>query len=142
MNRSQAEYLRASFRSIQPCGAALIARVFRNLADSHPGVRALFPDDTSDLNQRLFDTLGQVVRNVHKFNKLQEPLSELGLKAARAGANLGHYRIIKHEMLDAIEQISGDDWNDDLAWAWSETLDAVTGVMLAGGQESPAQIAA
>ncbi|MBX3409205.1 MAG: hypothetical protein KF859_04900 [Phycisphaeraceae bacterium] len=132
MNRAQAEYLRASFRSIKPCGAALIARVFRSLADHHPGVRAMFPDDTGELNQKLFDTLGQVVRHVHSFQKLQEPLAELGEQAARAGANIGHYRIIKHELLDAIELISGEEWNDDLAWAWSEMLDAVTGVMMAG----------
>ena len=132
MNRRQADQLAASLRWFEPCGPALIAKVFRNLSDNHPNVRALFPEETDHLNKRFFDTLRQIVLNIHRFHALQDPLAELGRKADREGANPGHYRIIRAELLSVMAELAGEDWTAGIGSLWRETLDATTGAMLAG----------
>jgi hemoglobin-like flavoprotein len=135
MNRRQADQLVASFRWFEPCGAALVAKVFRNLQDYHPNVRALFPEETEHLNGRFFRTLAQVVLNIHRFHALQQPLAELGRDAEREGANIGHYRIIRGELLSVMAELAADDWTEQIEALWRETLDAMTGAMLSGTGE-------
>jgi hemoglobin-like flavoprotein len=110
----------------------MIAMVFRSLGDRHPGVRALFPDDTSTLNKRLFETLRQVVKALPRFHSLEEPLMELGARAARAGANPAHYRILRDELLATMAALAREDWSRELASDWTLLLDAVSGAMLRG----------
>lgn len=110
----------------------MVATVLRNLSDHHPGVRAMFPEDTAHLHRRFFDTLSQVVKYVDRFHKIQEPLYELGKLAAAHGANSGHYRIIKAELLRVMADLAGDDWTPGLSGHWAEALDAMIGAMLAG----------
>jgi hemoglobin-like flavoprotein len=132
MNRIQAHRVRTSLKWFRPCGPALIARVLRNLGYKHPGVRALFPEDSAQLNKQLFDTLTQVVRSLPHFQRLEEPLMALGVKAAAAGANPAHYRIVRNELLSTMAELADVDWSEELAKDWALVLDAVAGVMLRG----------
>jgi hemoglobin-like flavoprotein len=120
----------------------MIARVFRALGDSHPGLRALFPDDTARLNKRLFRTLEQIVKALPRFHSLEEPLMELGAKAADGGANPAHYGIVRDELLDTMAKLAGDGWTEDLANDWKFVLDAVSGAMLRGALGGSAAAAA
>ncbi len=132
MLRKNIERLRASYKWFAPCGPALIATVLRNLGDYHPGVRALFPEDTSHLHRRFFETLGQVVKSIHRFHSLEAPLADLGRRAAAEGANPGTYRIVRDELLTVMAELAGDDWTQALAEDWEQLLDAMIGAMLAG----------
>lgn len=111
----------------------MIARVMRNLADNHPGIRAMFPEETAQLNGKLFSTLGQIVANINRFEKLEGPLGELGKQCAIEGVNVGHYRIVSDELLSVMAELARDDWNTQLERDWEALLSAVTGAMLAGG---------
>ena len=132
MNRIQVHRVRSSFEWFQPCGPALIARVFRQLGDDHPGVRALFPEDTAKLNRRFFETLRQVVKALPRFHSLEEPLMSLGARAAGAGASPAHYGIIRDVLLATMAELAGDEWSQELATDWGMLLDAVSGAMLRG----------
>ncbi len=135
MNHHEAEHLRASFRWFAPCGPAMIAKVTRNLSDSHPGVRALFPEETDSLNVKAFRTLGQIVENAEKFHRLEEPLGALGRRCAQEGANPAHYAIVRDELITVMAELAGDDWSESLEHCWRMLLDAATGAMLAGAAE-------
>jgi len=132
MNRRQLQNLRDSFDWFAPCGPALIAKVMRNLTDNHPGVRAMFPEEAGPLNERIFATLGQVVRNIERFHKLEGPLGQIGTRCACEGANAAHYRIMREELISVMAELSGADWTDELARDWRDVLEAVSGAMMAG----------
>jgi len=132
MNHREVERVKASFGWFAPCGPAMIAKVMRNLADTHPGLRAMFPDDTAAVNTKIFSTLGQVVGSMGRFHKLEVPLGVLGAHCAREGANAGHYTIFRDELMAVMEDLAGEDWDAQLSRDWMELLDAVTGAMLAG----------
>src|SRR5262245_32152455 len=109
MNRIQLQRIRASAAWFEPCGPAMIARVMRNLSDRRPGVRALFPDDSARLNKRSFETLMQVVENLHRFQRLEAPLMELGARARQAGLTAAHYRVIRDELLLTMAELADVD---------------------------------
>lgn len=132
LSRQQIASLKDSFEWFAPCGAAMIARVMRNLADNHPGIRAMFPEETAELNSKLFSTLGQIVANINRFDKLEGPLGELGKQCAVEGVNVAHYRIVGDELLSVMAELARDDWNKQLERDWEALLSAVTGAMLAG----------
>lgn len=132
MNRIQAHRVRSSFDWFRPCGPAMIARVFRVLTDDHPGLRAMFPDDTTKLNKRYFETLGQIVKALPRWHSLEEPLMELGIAAAAAGASAVHHRVIRDVLLDTMASLAGEHWTEELAKDWMLVLDAVSGAMLRG----------
>jgi hemoglobin-like flavoprotein len=125
--------LRQSYEMFQPCGPALIAGVVRRLGDDHPDVRGLLPDDTSDMHEVWFKTLGQIIRKADRFSTMEKALGALGEQAAAVGANVRDYEIVRSELLGAMAQLAGEDWTPELARAWGLLLEAVTGAMLAGG---------
>ena len=132
MNAIQLHRIKTSFEWFRPCGPAMVARVFKGLEDHYPGVRALFPEDTSRLNKKLFESLSQVVARMPRFYKLERPLMELGLEAYRHGGNPAHYRIVRNELLRATAELAGDQWTPDLHEDWTLLLEAVSGAMLRG----------
>lgn len=132
MNRIQVHRVRETFGFMKPCGAALIAQVLRNLAESKPAIRALFPEDPALVSKPFFDTLGQIVRNVDRFERLEESLGELGAKAAAAGFVPKHYGVVRDELLSAMASLMGDHWTAEVEGDWTELLDAVSGAMLRG----------
>lgn len=138
MNRIQANRVRKSFEWFRPCGPAIIARIFRSLGDQHPGIRVLFPDDTSSLNTKLFETLGNIVRALPRFEAVDLLLADLGAKAGAAGAKPAHYRIVRDELLTTMAKLTGVDWTPELANDWKLVLDSVTGAMLRGAAPRPA----
>jgi hemoglobin-like flavoprotein len=135
MNAIQMQMVRQSFAYFRPCGRAMVASVVRNVTDHHPGLRALLPADTSPHHRAWFETLGQIVKHGDRFHVLEAPLARLGAETARAGLNAGHLRILRNELLEAMEDLSGEDWTPDLRRAWSTLLDAATGAMLAGAMD-------
>jgi hemoglobin-like flavoprotein len=132
MNRASMHLIKTSFEWFVPCGPAMIAQVMRRLCDEHPGVRALFPDETSHFNKRIFATLAQVARNVDQFGSLTFALAQLGGICSKEGANSGHYIIFKDTLLSVMADLAGDDWTPKVHAAWSETLDAVMAAMIVG----------
>jgi len=142
MNPISTQLVKQSFDWFRPCGPGLIAKVMRNLADDSPGVRAMFPEDTTALHQQIFATLGQVVRNIDRFSTLERPLGQLGRICAREGANAGHYVTFKMELLRVMAELAGDDWTPNLASLWDQTLDAVTAAMVVGAIQEELRAAA
>ena len=142
MNRRGVDRLKESFEWFVPCGPALIGKVMRQLADDHPGIRAMFPDDVSNLNRKIFDTMKQVMSRIDRFETLEKPLADLGVKCDAEGAVAAHYAIVRDELLAAMRELSGDDWSVQLDVDWTELLDAVSGAMIAGAVQRRIRTAA
>lgn len=142
MDRASMQLVKSSFEWFVPCGPAMIAQVMRRLCDEHPGVRAMFPPQTEELNKRIFATLGQVARNVDRFGSLQFPLAQLGVICQREGANSGHYIIFKDMLLSVMADLAGEDWTPRVSKSWSQTLDAAMAAMVVGAVQEELRMAA
>lgn len=136
MNRRDGKRIRESFEWFAPCGPAMIAMMMRKLSDRNPHVRGMFPPDAERVNRRIFETLRQVVVHVDHFEALEQPLAELGVRCAKAGATAADYATVRDELLAVMEEIGGADWDFRLSQEWREVLDAVAGAMMAGAVRS------
>lgn len=142
MNRRDGRRIRESFEWFAPCGPAMIAMMMRKLSDRNAHVRGLFPPDAEAVNRTIFETLRQVVTRIDRFETLERPLAELGIRCAKAGATAADYAVVRDELLSVMEEIGGDDWDHRLGQEWREVLDAVAGAMLAGAVRGAERLAA
>jgi hemoglobin-like flavoprotein len=135
MDRIQAHRIVAVFRLFEPCGEAFVARVMLRLADRSPGVRALFPTDMSAHYPALFQTLRQIVGNLHTFSKLEPGLTRLGGELARRGVSASHLATVRVEFLATMRELAGLDWSEQIERDWDFALKAVSGALLRGAAE-------
>jgi hemoglobin-like flavoprotein len=142
MNRRDGKRIRESFEWFAPCGPAMIAMMMRKLSDRNVHVRGMFPPDAEAVNRTMFETLRQVVTRIDRFETLERPLAELGIRCAKAGATAADYAVVRDELLSVMEEIGGDDWDHRLSQEWREVLDAVAGAMLAGAVRGAERLAA
>ena len=67
-----------------------------------------------------------------RFQTLETPLADLGARCEAQGASGAHYPIVREELLAAMRELAGDDWNEQLTSDWTDLLDAVSGAMISG----------
>lgn len=137
MNRIQTHRIQSTFKLFEPCGEAFIALVLLRLADKHPHVRRLFPQDTAKLHSVFFATLKQIVRNIDRFSSLEGPLMKLGTDAQAVGATAIAYSTIKVELLATMRELAAEAWTEQSEADWRTALDAVVGAMLRGSVVLP-----
>ncbi len=130
MNRIQLNHVRSSLDWFRPCGGALIAQTVRQLADNHPRVRSLLPEDTANWNVRWFATLEQIVGNLHSFESVEPGLGVLGRRATLNGFTPAHMATVRDELILAMARLAGPDWSDSVNASWVLVLDAVIGAMM------------
>ncbi len=132
MHRIQLGRLRATFELFRPCGPAMIAFAFSRLAENSPKVRSLFPDDTTELHKPVFDTLRQLVRHAHEFQRLEGPLMRLGRDLSEKGGRPHHLSSLRDAVLAAMSELAGDVWTAEVESDWRHLFDAASGAMLRG----------
>lgn len=135
MDRIQAHRIVAVFKLFEPCGEAFLARVMLRLADRAPGVRALFPKDMTAHYGVLFQTLRQIVGNLHEFSKLEPGLTRLGGQLATRGVSAIHLATVRVEFIATMRELAGLDWNEQIERDWDYALKAVGGALMVGMAE-------
>lgn len=138
MRPENARLVRQSFDYFSPCATAMVARIIRGLADRHPQIRAILPDDPEPVCKAWVATLRQVIRHPGGFRALQAPLGELGRRAAALGTRPQDYAAVREEVLSVMGEYAGDEWTPRLRESWALLLEAMSGAMLAGAVSSAA----
>jgi nitric oxide dioxygenase len=136
------DLLEASFALLAPRGDELVERFYEILFETAPSVRALFPDDIAGQRRALLGSLGMIVNNLRSPEKLTEYLGGLGERHVPYGAVEAHYDVVGAVLLQAMAELAGDLWTDDLAAAWTVAYGAVKGIMLVGAEAALVEAAA
>jgi len=105
-------------------------------------VRSLFPDDMAGQRRALLGSLGMIVNNLRAPEKLTEYLGGLGERHVAHGAAEAHYDVVGAVLLQALAELAGDLWTDELAAAWTVAYGAVKGIMLVGAEAALFEAAA
>ena len=94
-----------------------------------PEVRALFKSDMIKQGRVLWHMLGGIVYTMSRPEHLHMGLKELGKNHARYGVKAEHCPVVLQALLETIQEVVGDNFNDKLAFAWEQTLTRVTSEM-------------
>ena len=125
--------LRASFDAIRPHANALVDRFYSLLFERYPQVRPMFArTDLPKQKQMLVSALSLLVANLEKPDVLKGVLGPLGAKHSAYGVRDEHYDAVGLCLLDAMAEIAGPLWTDDLTREWSTTYGAVATLMKEG----------
>jgi chemotaxis signal transduction protein/hemoglobin-like flavoprotein len=139
----QIELLESSFEALKPRGDELVELFYDSLFEQYPGVLPLFSDaDMQEQQGKLLSALALVVANLRTPDVLVPALQELGRKHVGYGAEPAHYDAVGQVLLESMEAIAGDLWNDELLAAWAEAYGIVSSVMIeaASEVETPVQL--
>ena len=135
------ELLETSFEALKPRGDELVEYFYDQLFEQYPGVLPLFADADMQAQQgKLLSALATVVASLRTPEVLVPHLQELGRKHVAYGAEPAHYEAVGQVLLESMEAIAGDLWNDELLAAWAEAYGIVSAVMIEAASEVEAPV--
>lgn len=107
-----------------------ISDFYKQLFHNHPELRPLFPNDLSDQQVKMVDTLTLLTLHLQDREALAEGLRGLGIRHQGYGILPSHYGAMRTAMLEALRKVLGDEWTPEMASSCDKTLIWVAEVML------------
>ncbi len=131
-----AELLETSLALVDTPDDGLTTRFYAVLFERYPAVRPMFSGgEAGDMGRQakmLRSAIVSVVDHLDDPVWLTETLGELGSRHAGWGVLPEMYDAVTECMVAAMAEIGGADWTRQMSDAWTEALDAVSGLMLLG----------
>lgn len=125
-----------SFEKISPRLDELTMFFYSSLFSEHPDLRDLFSNiDLIRQRRKLAAMLTLIVTNLRRMDVLIPTLRLLGEKHIKYEANIENYGWVENILLESIEKISGDNWDDKIASAWAAAIGFVTNEMITGAEK-------
>lgn len=131
------ELLRSSFELVVGREPELTRRFYDRLFATYPLVRPLFSRKSRDQQERMLrEALVAVMEHLEDAPWLERNLAALGAKHVEYGVTEEMYDWVGECLLATLAEAAGDDWNDELAEAWTEAYGAIASLMQAGAAAS------
>lgn len=124
-----------SFAKVAPIAPQAADIFYNRLFEVAPQVRPMFPEDMSEQKGKLMTMLGTAVNGLTRLEQILPVVQELGRRHVSYGTKAEHYPVVGEALLYTLEQGLGEDWNSDLAEAWTETYSTLAGVMIEAASE-------
>ena len=127
------ELIQSSFLAVMPKSEQLSSYFYKILFERYPIVKPLFDDVDLDVQQKkLVRSIGLIVRNLENPGYLIPYLHGLGIMHVAYGAEDAHYPAVGECLVDAIAEVAGPLWNDELQVVWQEAYAAIETLMREG----------
>jgi nitric oxide dioxygenase len=132
--------IKRSHAAIAATPRQLSARFYTELFTRAPGLRRLFPDDLTALQDHFEAALALVIRNLDEMEALAESLRDLGAQHVHWGARPEDYATARDALVAAIGALS-PDWSPSLESEWRAAITAIVVPMLQGAAVHTAVVA-
>jgi len=132
MTPEKIKLVKDSFAKVAPIADTAADIFYDRLFETTPEVRSLFPTDMSDQKSKLMKALTVAVNGLDKLDTIVPVLKGMGEKHVGYGVKNEHYDSVGASLLFTLEKGLGDDWNPELADAWTETYTIVSATMKEG----------
>ncbi len=127
--------LEKSFFEIVPHAEKLSKKFYRELFSKYPDINPLFKNTRiKEQEKKLVAALSAVVGSLRKPKELEKLLYALGEKHVQYGAEPEHYQAVVSTLLDVMEEISGEQWTDEIKNVWEQALNRVAATMMAANK--------
>lgn len=124
--------LQESFDRLAAQGEVFVERFYGGLFQRFPDLRPLFPEDMTAQRRKLLDTLSTVIESLRAPDMVRARLRDLGHRHTGYGARVEHYPLICSCLLEAMRDVSGADWSEELEREWSRAFDLISRIMMDG----------
>jgi hemoglobin-like flavoprotein len=124
-----------SFEAVGWENARFAPRFYELLFEAAPEARALFAEDMSAQEKKLFSTLATVVRSLHNLESLVPTLQELGRSHAGMGVTEDQYALVENALLATLAE-TVPDWSKADMMAWATLYGIAADVMMQAGRDA------
>ena len=129
MTPQQIDLVQSSFKKVVPIAGTAADLFYDRLFEIAPEVRPLFPQDLGEQKKKLMTMLGTAVSNLHKLDTILPAVKDLGSRHKGYGVTAAHYAPVGAALLWTLEKGLGPDFTPEVKAAWTETYNALSGVM-------------
>lgn len=116
-------------------GEEITSIMYPILFERYPDAVELFKDATADQHKKLAGMVYAYAANIDKLDKLQKGIDKVAFIHVQTKILPEHYPWVGEALLEAIQQVLGDDATDEVMAAWSEAYDFLADVFIAREKE-------
>jgi hemoglobin-like flavoprotein len=130
MNPDQLTMVQRSFAKVAPIAEQAAELFYGRLFEIAPEAQPLFHGDMKEQGRKLMGTLAVVVNGLTNLETILPAASALAKRHVAYGVKAEHYRPVGAALLWTLERGLGDEWNPDLAAAWTAAYTTLSGYMI------------
>ena len=130
MNPSQIKLVQDSFAKVAPIADQAAVMFYDRLFAVAPQVKAMFPADMTEQRKKLMAMLAAVVNGLGNLETVLPAASALARRHVNYGAKAEHYPVVGGALLWTLENGLGDGWTPEVAEAWTDAYDWLSGFMI------------
>ncbi|KQN25865.1 hypothetical protein ASE86_06620 [Sphingomonas sp. Leaf33] len=131
MHARQIEQIRDTFVHVlfDPERAAGV--FYGRLFDLAPETRPLFKSDMDEQGRVLIRSLATIITGLSRFDAMVPTLTDLAIRHDGYGVRRDHYAIVGTAIIDMLEVVCPDDFDDSVRAAWIEAYGLIADTMIA-----------
>ena len=137
MNPSQIKLVQESFAKVAPIADQAAVIFYDRLFEVAPQVKAMFPADMTEQRRKLMVMLAAVVNGLGNLETVLPAASALANRHVTYGAKAEHYPVVGAALLWTLEKGLGDGWTPEVAEAWTDAYDWLSGFMISEAYGRP-----
>ena len=138
MTPDQVKLVQQSFAKVAPISEQAAMLFYDRLFEVAPSVKAMFPADMTEQRKKLMATLAVVVVNgLSNLETILPAASALATRHVSYGAKAEHYPVVGGALLWTLEKGLGDGWTTEVADAWTEAYETLSGFMISEAYGHP-----
>ncbi len=108
----------------------LVARFYELLFERHPELRAMFPDDMTELHHRFVTEIEAFARAMPELTEVETRATLLGARHARYGVRVAHYPLVRDALLDVLGEQLGDRFTPEHRQSWARAYNLLAEIMM------------
>ncbi len=130
---TNAELLQSNLELVVSRDPDLMLIFYKLLFERYPQVQPLFSRNPREQQAKMLtEAVGMLVANVSDPDFVRRTMLDVGRKHVDYGVEDHMYAWVGECLGATLQQVSGDDWSDDIAKAWGDTLEAISGIAIEG----------
>src|SRR5258706_4763628 len=137
MTPKQIALVQDSFAKVAPISETAAMLFYGRLFEIAPQVKAMFPADMTEQRKKLMAMLAAVVNGLGNLETVLPAASALAKRHVTYGAKAEHYPVVGAALLWTLEKGLGDGWTPEVAEAWTDAYDWLSGFMISEAYGHP-----
>ena len=103
---------------------------YNRLFEIAPDIELMFKRPVLEQSRKLTTILDHVIEKLDSLDDIVENIVKLAQRHETYGVKPGHYTLVGEALLWTLERELGDEWNDDLKFAWTMCYVTISTAML------------
>lgn len=101
-------------------GQAITDRMYDILFTRYPDVKTMFSSAPDNQSFKLSSAIAAYAQNIDKLDNLTGAVNGMVAAHVRTGVKAEHYPIVAECLMEALHDVLGDAFTDDIKGAWTE----------------------